>query len=165
MKDHTEQYDYQNAHYLAPIMPLDPTDHALIAALQRNGRAGISELAAGLSLSRATVRTRLARLIDTGEIAGFTALTRTELAESPVRALMMVAIEGTGTDRAVRRMLALPAVRAIHATTGRWDVIVDLATDSLTALDETLARIRRLDSIINSETHLLMSTRRAQTPR
>jgi len=142
-------------------MILDQTDQKLIAALQRDGRAGLSELAALIGISRATVRTRLNRLIDGGEIAGFTALTRSDLADSPVRALMMVAIEGAGTDRVVGRMLAMQAVRAVHATTGRWDVIVDLATGSLTALDDTLARIRRLDSVSSSETHLLMSTRRA----
>lgn len=145
-------------------MPLDTTDHALIAALKRDGRAGLSDLAALLGISRATVRARLTRLIDSGEIAGFTALTRADLADSPVRALMMVAIEGAGTDRVVARVLALPAVLSVHSTTGRWDVIVDLATDSLASLDDTLARIRRLDGVTSSETHLLMSTRRAQRP-
>lgn len=143
----------------------DDTDLRLIAALKRDGRAGLSDLAALLGLSRATVRARLARLIASGEIAGFTALTRNDLAESPVRALMMVAIDGAGTDRAVARMLTMPAVQAVHATTGRWDVIVDLATDSLTHLDDTLARIRRLDAVSQSETHLLMSTKRATAPR
>lgn len=143
----------------------DPTDQRLIAALQRDGRAALADLASQLGLSRATVRSRLARLIASGEIAGFTALTRGDLADSPVRALMMVAIEGAGTERAVARMLALPAVQAVHSTTGRWDVIAELATDSLAALDDTLARIRRLDGVTNSETNLLMTTRRATAPR
>ncbi|MCB1388481.1 MAG: Lrp/AsnC family transcriptional regulator [Rhodobacteraceae bacterium] len=144
---------------------LDDTDLRMLAVLRRDGRAGLSQLAAELGLSRNTVRARLARLVATGEIAGFTVLTRGDLAESPVRALMMVAIEGTGTDRAVARMLVLPAVQAVHSTTGRWDVIVDLATDSLTHLDDTLARIRKLDAVTRSETHLLMSTRRATSSR
>jgi DNA-binding Lrp family transcriptional regulator len=146
-------------------MPLDKTDQTLIAALQRDGRAGLSDLAAQIGVSRATVRARLDRLVETGEIAGFTALTKSDLAESPVRALMMVAIEGTGTDRAVGRMLAMHSVRAVHSTNGRWDVIVDLATDSLTSLDDTLAKIRRLDSVSSSETQLLMSTKRAKPAR
>ena len=146
-------------------MPMDDTDLRLIAVLKRDGRAALGDLALHLGLSRATVRTRLARLIQSGEIAGFTALTRADLAESPVRALMMVAIDGAGTDRAVARMLAMGAVRAVHSTTGRWDVIVDLATDSLRHLDETLARIRKLDNVSQSETHLLMSTRLATAAR
>ena len=146
-------------------MTIDPLDQALIAALKRDGRASLSDLATQLSVTRATVRSRLARLLASGEIAGFTALTQSDLADSPVRALMMVAIAGTGTDRTVGRMLTMEPVRAVHATTGRWDVIIELSTDSLEALDKTLARIRRLDGVTHSETHLLMSTRRAQSTR
>lgn len=145
---------------LTRAMLLDETDHRLIAALRRNARAGLSDLAAELGLSRATVRSRLQRLLASGEIAGFTVITRTDLAPSPVRALTLVAIEGTGTDRAVARMLAMPAVQAVHSTTGRWDVIVELAADSLDALDQTVARIRKLDGVTSSETNLLMSSRR-----
>lgn len=140
----------------------DATDQRLIAALRRDGRAALSALAADLGLSRATVRARLGKLLESGEIQGFTVLTRSDLEESPVRALMMVAIDGPGTDRAVGRMLAMRAVQAVHSTSGRWDVIVELATDSLPHLDETLARIRKLDGVSQSETQLLMSTRRAR---
>ncbi|GAB1381064.1 Lrp/AsnC family transcriptional regulator [Pararhodobacter aggregans] len=147
------------------MINLDETDQKILAALKRDGRKGLAALAADLGISRNTVRARMTRLIESGEIAGFAALTRGDLAESPVRALMMVAIEGPGTDRAVGRMLAMPAVQAVHATSGRWDVIVDLATDSLTHLDETLSRIRKLEAVTQSETHLLMSTRRATSVR
>ncbi|GAB4266904.1 MAG: Lrp/AsnC family transcriptional regulator [Pararhodobacter sp.] len=146
-------------------MSLDDLDHALIAALRRDGRAAYGDLAAQLGVTRATVRARLDRLRASGEVAGFTVLTRADLADSPVRALMMIAIEGAGTDRTVARLLAMPAVQAVHSTTGRWDVIADLATDSLTALDDTLARIRKLDGVVQSETNLLMSTRRAAPAR
>lgn len=146
-------------------MILDETDTKLLAALHRNGRASVNELAAELGVTRATVRNRMNRLRESGEIAGFTVLTRTDLAQDPVRALMMVAIEGAGTDRVVGRMLAMRSVLAIHSTTGRWDVIAELGTDSLGVLDDTLARIRKLDGVTQSETHLLMSTRRAALSR
>ncbi|WP_417587597.1 Lrp/AsnC family transcriptional regulator [Pararhodobacter oceanensis] len=150
---------------MPPDTPLDPLDHALITALKRDGRASLSDLALQLNVTRTTVRTRLSKLIASGEIAGFTALTKGDLADSPVRALMMVAITGTGTDRTVSRILTMAPVQAAHATNGQWDVIVELATDSLETLDKTLTRIRRLEGVSHSETHLLMSTRRAQPTR
>ena len=142
-------------------MEPDATDLRLIASLRRNARASLTELAATLGLTRATVRARLDRLVANGTIAGFTLLTRADLSESPVRALMSIAIEGAGADRVAGRMLAMPAVQAVHSTTGRWDLIAELATDSLAALDATLARIRQLDGVSSSETNLLMSTRRS----
>ena len=47
---------------------MDDLDTGLIAELRRDGRASISELAERLKVSRATVRTRLERLKEAGEI-------------------------------------------------------------------------------------------------
>ena len=73
----------------------------------------------------------------------------------------MLGIEGRGTDRIVRQLTGLTAVRAIHSTNGRWDLILELGTDTLEALDEVLAQIRRLDGVATSETNLLLATRKS----
>jgi len=52
----------------------------------------------------------------------------------------------------------LSAVRAMHTTNGRWDVIVEIGTDTLEALDRVLAQIRKFDGIASSETSLLLNT-------
>ncbi|WP_415182783.1 Lrp/AsnC family transcriptional regulator [Phaeovulum sp.] len=139
---------------------MDETDQRLIAALRRDGRAAVSDLAAQLGLSRATVRTRIERLVARGEISGFTVLTRADVTAAPVRGQMMIGIEGRGTDRIIARLLGLPAVQAVHATNGKWDLIIELGTQTLADLDEILARIRRLDGVNTSETNILLSTRR-----
>lgn len=139
---------------------MDDTDQQLIAALRRNGRATVSELAALLGLSRATVRARIERLQAKGEITGFTVLTRADVTAAPVRGLMMIGIEGRGTDRIVARLMGLPSVQAVHATNGKWDLIIELGARTLAELDEILAQIRRLDGVATSETNLFLSTRR-----
>lgn len=55
---------------------VDDLDQALIAQLRRDGRASVLHLADRLGVSRATVRLRLARLLERQEILGFTAITR-----------------------------------------------------------------------------------------
>lgn len=140
---------------------MDELDTNLIAELRRDGRASISDLAGRLQVSRATIRTRLERLRQTGEIAGFIALTRSDVSEAPVRGLMMIGIEGRGGDRIMLRLTGQPAVTAVHSTNGKWDLIVELATESLIELDEVIRRIRNMDGIMTSETNLLLSTRRA----
>jgi DNA-binding Lrp family transcriptional regulator len=139
---------------------LDDTDQRLIAALRRDGRAAVSDLAAQLGLSRATVRARIERLMSRGEISGFTVLTRSDVTAAPVRGLMMLAIEGRGTERIVQRLLGLPAVQAVHTTNGQWDLIVELGTRSLAELDEILLQIRRVEGVLRSETNLQLSSRR-----
>ena len=139
---------------------MDATDQRLIAALRRDGRASLSDLAAVLDLSRATVRSRLERLVARGEISGFTVLTRADVTASPVRGLMMLGIEGRGTDRIIARLTGLAAVQAVHSTNGKWDLIVELGTQTLAELDDILAQIRRFEGVTTSETSLMLTTRR-----
>lgn len=139
---------------------MDETDQRLIAALRKDGRAPISTLAATLGLSRATVRQRLDRLRQSGEIVGFTVVLRRDTAHAPVRGLMMIAIEGRGTERVIRQLSAMVAVEALHTTNGKWDVIVELGADSLEQLDGILRAIRLLDGVATSETNLLLATRK-----
>ena len=138
---------------------LDDQDEKLIAALRRDGRASLSELAGVLGLSRATVRARMDRLAARGEIAGFTVLTRGDVTAAPVRGLMMIGIEGRGAERIAARLAGMPAVQAVHSTNGKWDMIAEIGTETLEELDAVLAGIRRLDGVATSETSLLLSTR------
>ncbi|MHA6262072.1 Lrp/AsnC family transcriptional regulator [Arenibacterium sp. CAU 1754] len=140
---------------------MDKTDERLIAALRQDARASLSDLAAGLSLSRTTVRSRLERLQRRGDILGFTVVLKEDVLRDPVRGLMMIGIEGRGTDRILRQLQGLSEVRAIHSTNGRWDVIAELGTETLEELDAALSKIRKLDGVTTSETSLLLSTRKS----
>jgi DNA-binding Lrp family transcriptional regulator len=140
---------------------LDEMDQRLIAELRRDGRASFSDLAERLALSRATVRARMERLAAKGEIAGFTVLTRSDVADAPVRGLMMIGIEGRGGEKVMARLAGIPAVLAVHSTNGKWDLIAELATQTLLELDEVIHRIRNLEGVMTSETNLLLSTRKA----
>ncbi|PKQ09314.1 MAG: AsnC family transcriptional regulator [Alphaproteobacteria bacterium HGW-Alphaproteobacteria-12] len=95
-----------------------------------------------------------------GEISGFTVLTRADVTASPVRGLMMLGIEGRGTDRIIARLTGLAAVQAVHSTNGKWDLIVELGTQTLAELDDILAQIRRFEGVTTSETSLMLTTRR-----
>ncbi len=140
---------------------MDELDQRLLAALKRDGRASLSELAHDLGVTRTTIRVRMERLVKSGEIVGYTVVTRGDVATSPVRGLMMLSIEGRGTDRIMQRLAGMPEVSAFHTTNGTWDLIVEIGTGTLEYLDEVLFAIRRLDGVTRSETNLLLSTRRA----
>ena len=133
----------------------------MIAALRRDARASLSELAATLNLSRATVRSRLDRLKARGDILGFTVVLKEDVLTDPVRGLMMIGIEGRGTDRVIRQLSGLSEVREVHSTNGRWDVIVELGAETLEQLDAALSRIRKFEGVSTSETRLLLSTKKS----
>lgn len=138
---------------------MDSHDIAIVAELRRNARVSLSDLASTIGLSRVTVRTRMAKLQSEGVIIGFTVVLAEDFQDSPIRGLMMLGIEGRGTDRISRVIGGFTAVQAIHSTNGKWDLIVELGTETLMKLDEVLARIRQLEGVSSSETSLLLATR------
>ncbi|MDZ4135709.1 MAG: Lrp/AsnC family transcriptional regulator, partial [Paracoccaceae bacterium] len=133
----------------------------LIAELRLDGRAALSDLATRMGVSRATVRTRMERLAQAGEIVGFTVLTRGDVTALPVRALMLIGIEGRGAEKIMARLTGIAAVQAVHSTNGKWDLVAEIGTQTLLELDEVIFRIRNIDGVMTSETNLLLSTRKA----
>jgi len=140
---------------------MNKTDNKILNLLKKNARASISNIAAELSLTRTTVRNKISKLINNGEILCFTILTKSDVKSSPVRGLVMVEIEGTGAHIIQRKLIALQQVKAVHTTNGKWDIIVDLGTQSLDELDLILTKIRKFSGVKNSETSLFLSTKYA----
>lgn len=140
---------------------MDDTDRKLLSALRHNARASLSDLAMTLGVSRTTIRARIDRLCQSGEIVGFTVVVKGDAVQDPVRGLMMLGIEGRGTERIIRQLSGMPEVRTIHSTNGRWDLIVEIGSDALEQFDGVLARIRKLEGVATSETNLLLSTKKS----
>ena len=139
---------------------MDDFDRKLISALRHDARASLSDLAITLGVSRTTVRGRIERLKESGDIVGFSVVLKEDVQTDPIRGLMMIGIEGRGTDRITRQLRGVPSVKAIHSTNGRWDLIVELGTNTLAELDEVIGLIRKFEGVTTSETSLLLATRK-----
>jgi len=139
---------------------MDELDAKLIAALRHNARASLSTLAGLVGVTRATIRVRLEKLEARGDIVGYTVVTKGDVAGLPVRALMMIGIEGRGTERIISRIIGIPEVQAVHSTNGKWDLVVEIGTDTLAELDRVLGAIRRFDGVQSSETSILLASRK-----
>ena len=144
---------------------MDDLDHQLIGLLRDDARTPIASLAKQLKVSRGTAQARIDRMLARGDIAGFTVRVRPEAEAQRVRAVMMVAIEGERSAPVVKALSALPQVAAVHTTNGRWDLVVELGTASLTDFDAVLRRIRLIPGITGSETSLLLATPRTTRAR
>lgn len=139
---------------------MDDLDLRLISLMRHDGRRSVSELAGDLKVSRATVRSRMEKLVDTGEILGFTAVLRDDWRDLPIRAVTLVVVDGHNTEPVIRSLSAMTEVRAIHSTNGKWDLVLDVATRDLAAFDDALNRIRLIEGITGTETSLLLTTRK-----
>jgi len=137
---------------------LNEIDRRLISLLREDGRMPIAVIARRLQLARATVTSRLARLVSSGVIVGFSVRVRDEVEETDVRAISFIEVEGRTTDRVIRELRGFPEIGALHTTNGGWDLVAELHTQTLAEFDRLLGRIRSIDGVVNSETSLLLSS-------
>ena len=137
---------------------MDDTDRQLITMLRENARLPVSTLADVLGVSRGTVQNRIDRMLKVGTIQGFTVRVRQDAELGRVRAITMIAVEGERTDKVIDLLRGHPEIAAVHTTNGRWDLVLELSTDSLEAFDLALRRIRQIKGIASSETSLMLSS-------
>jgi DNA-binding Lrp family transcriptional regulator len=75
--------------------------------------------------------------------------------------MMMICVEGRGTDRVVRQINGMTEVRALHSTNGKWDLIAEIGTTTLDEFDTVLGKIRKIEGVVSSETNLLLATKKS----
>jgi DNA-binding Lrp family transcriptional regulator len=137
---------------------MDDLDYKLIALLRSDARRSVASLAAELGISRATIRSRMDRLIESGVIRGFTIAVHDNATRNLVRGLMMIEVEARASNKVVKRLYGYPEVRRLHSTNGHWDLLAELVVGSLEEFDELLNRIRTVDGIKSTDTSILLAS-------
>lgn len=140
---------------------MDDLDHRLLALLRTDARRSVASLAAELKVSRATVRARIDRLVETNVILGFTVVLQAAQRTQGVRAIALIEVEGRAAEQVIARLRGFPEVRTLSTTNGRWDLVAEIETGSLEEFDDTLRRIRQIPGISSTETNILLSARKS----
>lgn len=135
---------------------LSVVDQGIIAALRRDARLSVTDLAQAAGISRTTARMRLQALIASGQIRRFTIETDTPEDEG-IRAITMVQLQGRMSRMVIRTLTRIPEVTSVHATNGAWDLVVDIRAASLVEFDRVLREIRGIAGVTNSESCLLLA--------
>ncbi|MTH33994.1 winged helix-turn-helix transcriptional regulator [Paracoccus limosus] len=137
-------------------MTQDDTDRRLLTALRGDARMSVTELAHSLGISRTTVRQRMDALVASGRIRRFTI--ETDVAwENEIRAITMVELQGSMSRAVIRQLNRIPDVAAVYATSGVWDLVVEIRTDTLAGFDRVLREIREIPGVVSSQSCLLLA--------
>ena len=137
---------------------LDELDRNLLAILRKDARRPILSIAQQLSVSRATVTSRIQRLVDSQVILGFTAIVNDASEPAVVRAIMNAQLEDRALDRVLKKLDGFSEIVAVHTTNGRWDLVIELACHSLAHFDQTIRQISLISGMRTSETNLLLKS-------
>jgi DNA-binding Lrp family transcriptional regulator len=137
---------------------LDDLDRRLIALLRADGRAPVTNLARQLGVTRATVNSRIDRLMESAHILGFTVRMKDSYGDDAVRAMTLIEVEGRTTNEVIKQLRGMPELQALHTTNGGWDLVAEIQTETLRDFDRVLGQIRSVDGVINSESSLLLNS-------
>lgn len=137
---------------------IDQLDARLLGLLVRNARAGIAEIATTLGVARNTVHSRLQRLTDAGILTGFQPTIDLERAGVGVQAFLALEIDQGRLQGVIAALAEIPHVLEVHATTGREDLLVRVATDSHPSLQRLVEQVVELPGVVHSNTTLALTT-------
>ncbi|TDE41158.1 Lrp/AsnC family transcriptional regulator [Antarcticimicrobium sediminis] len=144
-------------------MQIDETDQILLHLLRENARAPVTDLARRLGLARTTVQARIERMEAAGVIAGYT-LRASAATAPPLRATVLVSIEPRSGPAVLARLKSLSGVEVVHTTSGRFDLLVQVAAATTAELDDTLDRIGEAKGVKSSESLIHLSTKLDRAP-
>ncbi|MFT5889592.1 MAG: Lrp/AsnC family transcriptional regulator for asnA, asnC and gidA [Zhongshania sp.] len=100
---------------------MDDVDHRIVAHLRRDGRMAFKALAAELSLTEATVRSRVRRL-EEGDSLRVVAVTDYEAVGYTMMLAVGIQVEGRAADEVAEELAGFPEVFSVCQVVGTLDI-------------------------------------------
>ncbi|MCE5973519.1 Lrp/AsnC family transcriptional regulator [Sinirhodobacter sp. WL0062] len=138
---------------------MDELDQAIIGQLSSDARMSLSTLARRLKVARSTVQARLERLETSGVIAGYTVKLGEAARAGRLRASALLEIEPRAQAAILSRLKSIPEVERVLTTSGRVDLLLQLAVSSTQQLDKVLDDIGAIPGVQGTESLIHLSTK------
>ncbi|MGB0446187.1 MAG: Lrp/AsnC family transcriptional regulator [Pseudomonadales bacterium] len=134
-------------------------DEKLLSLLRLNARTSISDLARELNLSRSTVQNRIERLERTGVIKGYSVVYGGEFVKSLVSAHVLIKEKQELTAKTKLELQKIKQVTELYITSGEYDLIAVVQTQSLEQLSMAIEEIGALNGVERTNSSVLLETR------
>ena len=138
---------------------MDDLDRSIVGLLSADARMSVATLARRLKVARSTIQARLERLETGGIIAGYTLKLGEEARQGRLRASVLLSIEPRGQAAILSRLKAIPEVERVFTTSGRFDLLLQVAAPNTAVLDGVLDQIGAMTGVKSSESLIHLSTR------
>ena len=138
---------------------MDETDRSILALLGADARMSVALLARRLKVARSTIQARLERLDTTGIIGGYTLKLGEAARQGRIRASILLSIEARAQAGIVTRLKSIPEVERAFTTSGRFDLLLQIAAPNTQVLDQVLDEIGTITGVLSSESLIHLSTK------
>ena len=136
----------------------DPIDRLIAAALVRDGRSTLKNLAAATGLSVSAVQARVRRLETDGTIAGYTARVDPETLGLPLAAFIAVSpLDPEHEYDIPERLTGLSEIEACHSVAGEDSFVLYVRVATPSALEALIREIRRRANVSTRTTVVLQT--------
>jgi DNA-binding Lrp family transcriptional regulator len=141
------------------ILSLDPVEQHLLALLREDARRPVTSLAHALGISRASVYGRIDRLERGGIIAGYTVKLGEAYDRRLIRAHVMIKVLQKLSRITEKQLAGLPALTALHAISGEYDLIAVIESETVAMLNELIDRIGDLEGVEKTTSSILLASK------
>ena len=138
---------------------MDDLDRNILGLLGADARMSVATLARRLKVARSTIQARLERLETGGVIAGYTLKLGEEARQGRLLASVLLTIEPRAQAAILSRLKSIPEVERVFTTSGRFDLLMQIAAPNTQVLDGVLDQIGALTGVRSSESLIHLSTR------
>jgi DNA-binding Lrp family transcriptional regulator len=138
---------------------MDELDRNIIGLLGADARMSVATLSRRLKVARSTIQARLERLETTGVIAGYTLKLGEGARQGRLRASVLLTIEPRAQAGILQRLKAIAEVERVFTTSGRFDLLLQIACPNTQVLDQVLDQIGAMTGVRSSESLIHLSTR------
>ena len=138
---------------------MDDLDRSLVSLLAADARISVATLARRLKVARSTVQARLERLETNGTIAGYTVKLGEAARAGRIRASVLLTAEPRTQAAVLTRLRSVPEIEQVHTTSGRFDLLLQVAAPTPAELDAVLDIIGDIPGVRSSESLIHLSTK------
>ncbi|MWP39633.1 AsnC family transcriptional regulator [Rhodobacter sphaeroides] len=138
---------------------MDELDRNILGILGADARTSVATLSRRLKVARSTIQARLERLETSGVIAGYTLKLGEQARQGRLRASVLLTIEPRTQAAILTRLKAIAEVERVFTTSGRFDLLLQIAAPSTQVLDQVLDEVGAMTGVRSSESLIHLSTR------
>lgn len=139
-------------------MNLDKKDKEILELLIKNARISVAEISRQVHLARTTVQERIARLESKKIIKGYTTIVSQLDESSYLTAMVGLSVETKAFDDLVTTLQTIPEVTRCLATSGAYDLCLEVYVSNINKLESVLAMLGTLKGVNKTDSNIVLNS-------
>ncbi|WP_296214614.1 Lrp/AsnC family transcriptional regulator [uncultured Corynebacterium sp.] len=138
---------------------LDRTDIELCMLLNERPKAGVREYARVLGVARATVSSRIDKLVESGVIGSFAPHFDPGALGFPLGAFVHVTLDQRALDQATAAILRIPWITEAHSIAGPYDLSCRVVARDHEHLEQITLKLQEVEGVQRTRTEIILRSR------